>query len=341
MRDVEFTLGTTIKFLRMLRVPSLHLPEGLPHLEAIRSFGDNLHSYEPEFWEFQYQIHRYLERVPDCILVERYKDILRNMRALISRDRDVIPIQSFLSSWYWFRKEHQTRFEFSLRNVSLPVASPFGITFNNKATSAPIRPMHPNAGDALFRYDKRIHIEKLIHEGQIRIRPAADFQQMEHDRARHDDECAKKYFLSGAHTRITTQDGRNIPILGDIEQTVSSPNYYIFCMACDWDTELFTDFDDADACVIINDVELFSRQIEIAAAAQLPGWDSHHNPIEYFDPYERFENEYIDTAMSKNFRFAYQREYRFLWFSQNGAVPDGFKFLELGSLGNLAEIHIK
>jgi len=324
--------------MRMLRVPSLYLPESLPHAEAIRSFGDNLHGYEPEFWEFQYQVYRYLERVTDGLLIERYKDILRNMKALISRDRDAIPIQSHLSSWYWFRKEYQTRLEFALRDVSLPVASPHDITFNNEVMGAPIRPRHPNAGDVLFRYDKRPHIEKLAHEGQIRIRPASDFQQMERDRARQDEECSKKSFLAGAHARITTQDGRNIPILGNVEQTVSMPNYYVFCMACDWDPELFTDFE-ADTCMVIKDAELFARRIEISAASQLPGWYFHHSLVQYFDPYERLRNEYFDAGISKNFRFAYQREYRFLWFSQDGDVPDGFKFLELGSLGNLAEVH--
>jgi hypothetical protein len=322
----------------MLRVPSLHLPESLPHSEAIRSFGDNLHSYEPELWELQYQVYRYLERVTDGLLIERYKEILRNMKVLISRDCDVIPIQSFLSSWYWFRKEHQTRLEFALRNVLLPVASPHGIMFNNEVMGAPARPRHPNAGDVLFRYDKRTRIEKLAHEGQIRIRPASHFRQMEHDRARQDEECSKKSFLAGAHTRITTQDRRNIPILGDVEQTVSMPDYYVFCMACDWDPELFTDFE-ADTCIVIKDAELFARRIEIAAAPQLPGWYFHHNPVQYFDPYERLKNEYFDAAMSKDFRFAYQREYRFLWFAQNGGVTAGFKFLELGGLGNLAEVH--
>lgn len=322
----------------MLRVPSLHLPESMPHSEAIRSFGDNLHSYEPEFWEFQYQVYRYLERATDGHLIERYKDILRNMKALISRDRDVIPIQSFLSSWYWFRKEHQTRFEFALRNVSLPVASPHGIKFNNEIMGAPVRPRHPNAGDVLFRYDKRTRIEELAHEGKIRIRPASDFRQMEHNRARQDEECSKKSFLAGAHTRITTRDGHNIPILGDVEQTVSMPDYYVFCMTCDWDPELFTDFE-ADTCIVIKDAELFARRVEIAAALQLLGWYFHHNPVQYFDPYERLKNEYFGAMMSKDFRFAYQREYRFLWSPQNGGAPDGFKFLELGSLGNLVEVH--
>ena len=322
----------------MLRVPSLHLPESLPRSESIRSFGDNLHGYEPEFWEFQYEVYRYLERVSNGALIERYKDILRNMKALISRDRDAIPIQSFLSSWYWFRKEHQTRLEFALRDVSLLATLPHGITFNNEVMGAPVRPKHPNAGDVLFRYDKRTHIEKLAHEGQIRIRPASDFQQMEYDRARQDEECSKRSFLCGARTRITTQDGHNIPILGNVEHMVSMPDYYVFCMTCDWDPELFTDFE-ADTCIVIKDAELFARRIEIAAAPQLPGWYFHHNPIQYFDPYERLKNEYFDAAMSKDFRFAYQREYRFLWFSQNGDAPNGFKLLELGNLANFAEIH--
>jgi len=319
----------------MFRVPNLYLPESLPH--SIHSFGDNLHSYEPEFWEFQYQVYRYLERVADGFLIERYKDILRNMKALISRDRDVIPIQSFLSSWYWFRKEHQTRLEFALRGVSLPVASPHGIRFNNEVIEAPVRPRHPNAGDVLFRYDKRIHIQELAHEGKIRIRPASDFRQMEHDRARQDEEQLKRSFLPGARTRITTQDGRNIPILGDVERTVSMPDYYLFCMTCDWDPGLLADFG-ADTCIVIKDAELFARRIEIAATRLLLGWYFHHNPVNYFDPYEKLENEYLGAGMSKDFRFAYQREYRFLWFPQNGGVPDGFKFLELGSLGDLAEV---
>ncbi len=321
----------------ILRVFSLYLPETLPHPKVIRSWGDNLHSYEPEFWELQYHIHRYLEKVSDELLIERYIDICRNMRALISRERDVIPIQSFLSSWYWYRKEHQTRLEFSLRNKLLPVQLSNDITFGNQAINSPIGPSHPNAGDVLFRYDKTHQIENLFNNGQIRIRPASDFLRLEQDIARKDEECSKKLFLEISRTRITTEAGTEIPFVGCIEKTVSLPDYYVFCMACDWDPELFADFD-VDSCLIIKDTESFSHLIENAAKIQLSDWFFHHNPVEYFDPYERHKNEHIDAAMSKNFKFAYQREYRFLWMPKNGDVPDGFKFLELGSLGHLAEV---
>lgn len=322
----------------MQKIPSLTLPQHFPHPDAIRSFGDNLQSYKPDFWEFQYQLFRYLERVPDRLLIARYQDVLRNMKALISRDRDVIPIQSFLSSWYWFRKEHQTRLEFALRNAVLPVTPPTNTMFDNLAPGAPARPSHPNAGDVLFRYDRHIYIEPLAVNGSLRISPASGYSSVENDRARQDDECSKKAFLSGAHTRITTEDGRSIPVLGDVEQTLSMPNYYVFCMACDWDQDLFSDFEGADTCIVIKDVNEFARRLDYSAAPQLPGWYFDHNPVQYFDPYERIKNEYFG-AMSKDFRFAYQREYRFIWTPQNEELAGGFKYLLLGGLGNLAEVH--
>lgn len=323
----------------MQRIPSLRLPQRMPHEDAIRSVGDNHHSYEPEFWEFQYQCYRYLERATDAVLVTRYQDILRNMRALVSRDRDVIPIQSFLSSWYWFRKEHQTRLELSLRNIEQPIRPSTDFVFDNVASGAPARPAYPNAGDVLFRYDRRTYIERIADDGLIRIRPASGFNSLENDRARQDNECKKKAFLPGAHTRITTSDGIDIPILGDIEKTVSMPDYYAFCMTCDWDIHLFAAFDGADSCIVIKDVEEFARRIGHTAAEQLSNWYFHHSPVEYFDPYERTKNEYLNAGISKDFRFAYQREYRFLWLPQNAEIADGFKFLSLGSLRDVAEVH--
>ncbi len=324
--------------MEITKVPVLRLPQRLPHDEAIRSFNDNLHSYEAEFWEFQYQVYRYLERLSDKLLIARYENIIKNMRALISADCHVIPIQSFLSSWYWFRKEHQTRLEFYLRGLELPIVTPLDVTFNNEAIGAPASSKHPNAGDILFRYDKRIHLDGTANKGIIRIRPASDFRDLEHDSARQDEELSKKHYLPGARTCITTQDGEPIPIIGDVEKTVMMPNYYVYCMSCDWDQDLFTDFK-SDACIIINDVEEFARRLEGAATSHLPRWYFHHNPVQYFDPYEITKNEYFDAMMSKDFRFAYQREYRFLWFPQNGEEPKGFKFLTLGNMTDLAEVY--
>lgn len=56
----------------MLRVPALQLPDRLPLPKAIRSWGQNQHSYEPKFWEFEYETYRYLGRIPEGQLILRY-----------------------------------------------------------------------------------------------------------------------------------------------------------------------------------------------------------------------------------------------------------------------------
>jgi hypothetical protein len=94
----------------MPEIQSLLLPTVLPRTDAMKLWGHNETAYEPEFWEFQYRVHRYLGRVSDDALRARYDALVRNIQSIVSNDRNVIPVISFLSSWYWYRKEHQTRF---------------------------------------------------------------------------------------------------------------------------------------------------------------------------------------------------------------------------------------
>ena len=322
----------------MLQLQTLKLPATLPHPDAIKSFKDNEHGYEPVFWEFQYHVCRYLERATDAYVQERYASILKNMQALISPDRDVIPIQSFLSSWYWFRKEHQTRLEMHYRGIEPAVHTPYNHIFQNNADDAPLRPKHPNAGDILYRYSKRVYLEQIV-QGRLRIAPASKYASVEHAPSRQDDELAKRTYMPGAHTKITTQDGRNIPVIDDVTHTISSPNYYVFCLSLDWDKALFADFEGSDACLAIHDAKSVTDRIEKAAKATLPGWDTCDFPVHYFDPYERLQNEYTDPEGSKDFRFAYQRECRFTWSPPEGQTPEGFIHLNIGDISPFCTIY--
>lgn len=101
----------------------------------------------------------------------------------------------------------------------------------------------------------------------------------------------------------------------------------------DGDPDLCADFK-ADACVIIRDPEEFARRLR-AAATGLKDWYFHFSPVEYFDTHERRQHERIDNAMSKDFRFAYQRETRFIW-AGFGRTASGHIDLELGPLADIA-----
>jgi hypothetical protein len=318
------------------KIQSLRHPEQLPTPETLRSWQQNEHNYEPEFWEFQYEIYRYLKNINNENLIERYRNIHRNFHVLVRSERNVIPIDSFLSSWYWYRKEHQTRYEFFLRDLPLfiPAPCPRG------DFAAPIRPQGPNSCDILFRYGNSKFMRPFVERGEIRISPAAVYKDGPIRDPRTDDELNIHRWFLGQHTRITTKEGREIPIIGDVHGTVSIPmNYYTLCMSSDFEQKMFEEFG-YDSCVIIRNPEQFAARLECSSRIVLPNWYFHHNPIEYFDPYEPYRNQYLDPVMCKDFRFAYQMEYRFIWHPLSFGSAKDYILLSTGSLNDVCDLYV-
>jgi hypothetical protein len=61
-------------------------------------------------------------------------------------------------------------------------------------------------------------------------------------------------------------------------------------------------------------------------------------PIHYFDPYDMTAREPSDPVLIKDFRFAYQQEWRFICLPRNGSVPRQAIFLNAGPLSDIAEL---
>jgi hypothetical protein len=185
----------------------------------------------------------------------------------------------------------------------------------------------------LFRYGERRWLKEMVEFGRLRIKAAALYAEMESDPARQDNEITKESYMPGGHVTITLPGGKTVRPIGDVKRSVTGTDYFVYCVANDWDPELFADFN-ADACVIIRDPDAFAQRLK-AAANQLKDWYFHYNPVEYFDTHERRQHERIDNAMSKDFRFAYQRETRFIW-AGFGRTATGHIDLNLGSLADIA-----
>lgn len=321
----------------MQKIQSLELPKQLPMPNALKSWTQNEHDYEPEFWEFQYQRYRYLKNIADDKLDERYRDLHRNFCILVRPERHVIPVNSFLSSWYWYRKEHQTRYEYLLRNrlPPIPLPCPRGDFV------APIRPKGPNSCDIVFRYGESQFMKPFVESGEIRISPASVYKDGPVSDPRTDDELNIHRSLPGQHTRVTTKDGKEMPIIGDFHETYSIPmNYYTLCMSTDFEPQIFEEFS-YDSCVIIKYPEQFVARLVASTKSLLPNWYFHYNPIEYFDPYEPYKNQYLDPVMCKDFRFAYQMEYRAIWHPQyHGSAKDHI-IVRVGSLEDICELYTK
>ena len=242
----------------MQKIPSLKLPDQLPTPGALKSCNQNEHNYEPEFWEFQYEIYRYLENISNDKLDERYQDLHRNLCILVRSERHVIPVDSFLSSWYWYRKEHQTRYEYFLRKRCLPIDTPCP----RGEFIAPIRPNGPNSCDIIFRYGNSRFMKPFFERGEIRISPASVYKDGPPLDPRTDDELNIHRYLAGKHTRVTTKEGKEIPIIGDLHEAYSIPrNYYTLCMSTDFEPLIFEEFS-YDSCVIIKDPEQFATRLE-------------------------------------------------------------------------------
>ena len=320
----------------MHKIQSLELPERLPTPDALKSWGQNEHDYEPEFWEFQYELYRYLKNPGDDMLEQRYRYIHRNFCILVRPERHIIPINSGLSSWYWYRKEHQTRYEFFLRKLPLPLPHPFP---RGKFT-APIRSRGPNSCDILFRFGESQFMKPFVEKGEIRISHASSYKDGPVSDPRTDDELKIHRYLPGHHTKVATKEGKKIPIIGDLHETYSIPmDYYTLCMSTDFEPYIFEEFD-YDSCVIIKNPDQFAIRLEASTKSLLPNWYFHHNPVEYFDPYEPYKNQCLDPVMCKDFSFAYQMEYRAIWHPPDNKSAKDYINVRIGSLEDICEIYI-
>ncbi len=321
------------KYIPSIEFPTL--PSALPSRRTIESWKQNEVHYDPAMWGLQYAVVRYLEGVTDDALKARYAEIVRNMRCYCVPTRDAIPIVSYDSSWYWHRKEYQTRLEFAYRKLPPPTppnaSDLFGFDSRIKRLTA------PTGADILFRYGKKQHLLELLTNGRLRFAPAGSYDGIENNGARKDEELRKRYFKPGKHVKITTIDGRPIPVLGDVAYTVSSTPYHMACFSRDWDGQMFDDFE-ADACAVVLNPGEFFRRVERSGRAVFPGQYFHYNPVSYFDPYDVGRNEYLDSGMSKDFRFAYQNEFRVLWDQMDASEVVGYRFVEIGDTRDLVRL---
>lgn len=321
----------------MQHIKNIPLPRHYPTDSVLKSCGQNIHNYEPEFWEFQYEIFRYLKNIDDEKLLKRHNDLCKNFWAYSSESRDVIPIDSFQSSWYWYRKEHQTRYEFLMRKLPLPDSPMQRHSINQPYTMA-----KPTSCDILYRYGYFGPITTLYECGRTVIKPASAYKNGISCDPRTDDEKNKERFYVEDYTRILTQNGDRIPVIGDITSSVESCDYFVLCLSYDYEPLMFSEFN-YDSCLIIKDPPQFSARLETEFKKYFPDWYFFHCPIHYFDPFEHTKNEYFYPTMCKDFSFAYQKEYRYILDPMKHAneLITLSKFeINLGPLEDICELHV-
>jgi hypothetical protein len=276
-----------------------------------------------------------LEDINDSELLQRHKEIIKNLLHIASEHRDIIPSVTTLSSWYWYRKEHQTRVEMALRGIDAP--APKNLNTHEDATR-PVCPVGiPNGTKLLFKYGDFKHMKDMINFGSVKFSPPQTFKDINDGQGRRDIEYEKASYTRGSSVKMTTLDGRKVPNIGSLKKCYGGPFYHMACFSCEWQHTMFSDFN-ANSCVMITDPQEFSRRIERARGNLYAGWYFQDNPIQYYDPYEVYKNTYIDAAMTKDFKFSYQKEYRFIFSNHADSQKPDWQILQIGNCSDIMQL---
>ncbi len=189
----------------------------------------------------------------------------------------------------------------------------------------------------LYRYASSHWLERSLKLGEFRMRPAAEYGDLLNDPARHDDELVRLQSTPGECVKIEiVGQGRIINPIGPVTyRSEIHTNYVVCCFSRIWDESLFHVFSDADACLVINEVEEFCERMHAAADTQLPGWVGIDGAVTYGS------RSALGAVFSKANRFAQQQEWRFAWTPPTPTRALTAKFLNVGSIENLAEIRLR
>jgi hypothetical protein len=299
----------------------------------------------------QYDRQRYARHLSQLELDRRIRDIFINLFILTPDAKlGLPPINE--TSIGWMEKWTHVVEEMQLRHGGFPRgfsknifhADPFpnfASALAGKAADA-FRKRALATGSVLIKYGKRVHMERLLHEGSMRIQPASYFARTDLNGAVRDDErrLPLSFALSTAEIRKLVLNPQDVPgVTPDqrVDVSFQSPaDYWIYCVTESIDPRLFVDFE-ADACVVIRDRKAFAERLQLGAGRALGRVKSQAQPIQYIDPLLP-KTAKMFLPLSKHFGYSYQSEFRFCWFPAEPLSKLPSMDISIGSIEDIADL---
>jgi hypothetical protein len=109
-------------------------------------------------------------------------------------------------------------------------------------------------------------------------------------------------------------------------------------MTAGYTPRLLVDFG-YDGMLVIKNVDRFLVRIERAVKKVKPELLMAADAVRYYDPY-RVKPDELDPFFAKNFRYAYQKEYRLAWHRPGLPLDCEAFFVEIGQMRDIASIHV-
>ncbi len=208
-------------------------------------------------------------------------------------------------------------------------------------------------GHCLFKFGKRTHLSDALEMGKLQVSPAASYADPSLSAARHDDGELKLVLrpsktgfpilvrsTPSGKTLFDTSDHSRGPLTIELG---GDQDYYVWCCTKIYEPRLYIEFQ-ADACLVIHDHREFGNRLGAAVAAKashlshmIAGDVEYYDPLKPDDSLKQICESAISIFLYKEFRFAYQAEYRFVWplFGTERIFPLD---VELGSLKDICEL---
>jgi hypothetical protein len=301
-----------------------------------------------EAWRIAYRANRYLKDASITAIQQRNLDIELNLMDI--NDQGKIGVIS--SKFLWERYTHIHE-ELTLRNL------PYSIVKSESTENFPLisYPKPPRGLRILgknkilpreiVKIGKRQHIKDAMNYGRFRIAPASSYSDPSLNSAIQDDELSVTAIRSGdgATMRVidpaTGKAGEPEKAIGEVTYSQEMrENFYVLCMAARYSPRLLDDFE-GDAILVINNLNRFIIRLESAVKKLHPELLLKAGTVKYYDPYLIWpDDDDFDPFFFKNFKYAYQKEFRFVWYAQNIPLDCQPFFVDIGQMRDIASIHV-
>ncbi|MGF9562960.1 hypothetical protein AAIH70_05575 [Neorhizobium sp. BT27B] len=306
-------------------------------LDVIRNELGGRPEFDPEMWKMLDLTTLKLRNVHGDKLVQRYRDIVTTLLWLRRPSMDNEPIsQSHFSTVWWLRMLAQTEAELERRKIT-------DIDVSEGASQERLIPDCEPEMETDFKTWARVStMDRLLETltaGEIWFSPAEGFDDPKLNAAQRDDELRRQRSTPGQTLKIVGSKGRSMIPIGDVTYTRQADAYWLSSWSTGPDLRLIDEFQ-VDACLVVWNPSEFDERINAAVERDLPGWFYASFPIQYVDEYDMVNTERMSVSMTKEFRFARQRELRLGLLASSGAVkPAGGFLVKAGSIEDIASVY--
>lgn len=299
-----------------------------------------------EAWRMAYRMDRYMRSASVADIEERSRNIALNMMD-VNATGQLTPGTPTESIVWWELWTHILE-EIALRSIDYRTLDlmdrwpwishpeqPRGLKILGKRQL-------PKT-DFIARVGQHEHMKAAFEHGRLRIAPATTYSDPSLNPAIRDEELSITAVRSNDTATIrpydpkTGKSGDPIQAIGNITFSAKwEENFFVLCLTSGYRPRILDDFE-ANSLLVIHNVNRFIVRLEKAVKRARPDLRLFARPITYYDPY-RVNPKDLEAPFAKNFRYAYQREYRAVWHKPGLAFDEQPFFIEIGTMRDIATL---